>query len=166
MKSTDVLEVWFSGCHTDVGGGEMANDAAHSLSNITLRWMVREIMDSTCGVLFDPQALARAGLGATSDLSTGDTERSADKADSAEPIHDHLAGVSAWGPLEILPLTWSVQDTTGAWHTKFGLHLGRGRIVIDSKPNFHITVKERMGNTALKYKPKAQWTAGAEVYVE
>ncbi|KAJ7490441.1 hypothetical protein FB451DRAFT_1023007 [Mycena latifolia] len=181
-SETDVLEVWFSGCHagnrfqcyahylqftlpfTDVGGGEVENDVARSLSDITLRWMVRQITASTCGVLFDPKALARASLPPVGGPVNG--EPSVDDADSSEPLHNQLSGLSAWWLLEILPLTWSLQDTEGAWHTKFGFHLGKGRTVIDPKPNFHITVKERMANTALKYKPKAQWTAGTEVYVD
>ncbi|KAG9089298.1 hypothetical protein FRC06_001632, partial [Ceratobasidium sp. 370] len=36
---TDVKEVWFAGCHSDVGGGSVLDTTPHSLSNITLRWM-------------------------------------------------------------------------------------------------------------------------------
>ncbi|KAF8527523.1 hypothetical protein BU17DRAFT_39727 [Hysterangium stoloniferum] len=60
--STDVLEVWFAGCHSDVGGGATRDDDANSLSNITLRWMVREIVKAQCGIQFDPTALKRAGI--------------------------------------------------------------------------------------------------------
>ncbi|KAF8627442.1 hypothetical protein AX17_006256, partial [Amanita inopinata Kibby_2008] len=49
-EATDVLEVWFAGCHSDVGGGAVLNGSPHSLANITLRWMVREVMTSQCGV--------------------------------------------------------------------------------------------------------------------
>ncbi|KAJ7617476.1 hypothetical protein DFH06DRAFT_1237825 [Mycena polygramma] len=166
---TDTLEVWFSGCHGDVGGGDVTDGVARSLSDITLRWMVRQIMASDCGIRFESGALKRAAIPALVDASSVEVsadERSVDDADSSEPLHDDLAGVSAWEALEILPLTWSVQDTQGAWHRKFGFHLGRGRTIVDQKPKFHYTVKERMANTALKYKPKAKWVAGTEVYVE
>ncbi|KAJ7250017.1 hypothetical protein B0H12DRAFT_684586 [Mycena haematopus] len=159
----DTLEVWFSGCHTDIGGGAVANSVTRSLSDITLRWMVRQIMASTCGIQFDPAALRAAGNPASAAPSE---ETAIDDADSSEPLDDELAGFSAWKLLEIFPLVWSVQDVKGAWHNKFGLHLGKPRIVIDQSPKFHCTVKERMSNPALKYRPKAQWVAGTEVYVE
>ncbi|EIW59114.1 uncharacterized protein TRAVEDRAFT_28448 [Trametes versicolor FP-101664 SS1] len=59
---TDVLEVWFSGCHTDVGGGSVADDVTVSLSDITLRWMVREVVQAQCGIAFDEAALVRANI--------------------------------------------------------------------------------------------------------
>ncbi|KAJ6583965.1 hypothetical protein DFH09DRAFT_1433942 [Mycena vulgaris] len=160
--TTDVLEVYFSGCHADVGGGAVENGVARSLSDITLRWMVNQIRTSTCGVLFDQQALARAAIPPVIDPSTADGEDAA----SSEPIHDQLKLLPTWNLLEILPLPWSVQDTQGAWHYKFGFHLGKGRTIVDPNPKFHFTVKERIANTALKYKPRSQWTAGTEVYVD
>ncbi|KAJ7708658.1 hypothetical protein B0H17DRAFT_1030373 [Mycena rosella] len=42
-RKTDVLEVWFAGCHCDVGGGSVQNDMQHSLARIPLRWMIREL---------------------------------------------------------------------------------------------------------------------------
>lgn len=36
----DVDEVWFSGCHADVGGGSHHNRVQNSLSFIPLRWMI------------------------------------------------------------------------------------------------------------------------------
>ncbi|KAG8784594.1 hypothetical protein FS842_009121 [Serendipita sp. 407] len=59
---TDVLEVWFSGTHADVGGGECKDDRVHSLSNISLRWMIREIARSQCGILFDTSKLRGMGI--------------------------------------------------------------------------------------------------------
>ncbi|KAJ7143597.1 hypothetical protein C8R43DRAFT_891445 [Mycena crocata] len=165
---TDVLEVWFSGSHGDIGGGEVEDGVARSLSDITLRWMVRQAMAST-DIQFEPEALERAAIPVIttpSPTQAGPDEHTIDDADSSEPVHDSLSGFSAWKLLEILPLTWSVQDAQGVWHRKFGFHLGKGRPIVDAKPKFHFTVKERMANTALKYKPKAQWIAGSEVYVE
>ena len=46
------------------------------------------------------------------------------------------------------------------------IHLGRGRQISDVKPKFHVSVKERMEDAALKYKPRAVWTAGTETYVQ
>ncbi|KAJ6579424.1 hypothetical protein B0H10DRAFT_2099928 [Mycena sp. CBHHK59/15] len=169
QSPTDVLEVWFAGCHEDIGGGVVEDGITRSLSDITLRWMVRQIVSSTCGILFNKETLARAAIPFVADQSPTEAsanERSIDDADSSEPLHDELTGFSAWPILEVLPLTWSVQDVQGTWYRKFGFHLGKGRPIVNPQPKFHFTVKERMKNTLLKYTPKAQWTAGTEVYVE
>ncbi|KAK1922359.1 hypothetical protein DB88DRAFT_541500 [Papiliotrema laurentii] len=49
------VEVWFMGCHSDVGGGNDVN-GARSLSNIPFRWMLREAL--SCGILLDPLGFA------------------------------------------------------------------------------------------------------------
>lgn len=59
----NVQEVWFKGGHTDVGGGapmpkRTAGQHEHSLlSNIPLRWMVRQCLELDTGILFDCQSL-------------------------------------------------------------------------------------------------------------
>ncbi|KAH9081493.1 hypothetical protein EDB83DRAFT_550270 [Lactarius deliciosus] len=53
---TDVKEVWFAGCHADVGGGMHDNDKT-ALSDISLRWMVRELVRADVKVIFDEKAL-------------------------------------------------------------------------------------------------------------
>lgn len=60
IGTTDVLEVWFAGCHGDVGGGTVPNGTAHSLSDISLRWMVRQVAQAQCGIMFDSDALRLA----------------------------------------------------------------------------------------------------------
>ncbi|KAH8104636.1 hypothetical protein BXZ70DRAFT_600191 [Cristinia sonorae] len=61
-KPTDVLEVWFAGCHCDVGGGSVLDTTEYSLSDITLRWMVRQVVLSQVGITFDEDALKRARI--------------------------------------------------------------------------------------------------------
>lgn len=58
-KSPCVTEMWFAGCHSDVGGGNEVDGAPMSLSNIPLRWMLHEIQELDCGVLFDNDGLDR-----------------------------------------------------------------------------------------------------------
>lgn len=70
-KRTDVnyqhaLEVWFKGGHADIGGGAHPEATSPSeptsnplLSNITLRWMVRQCLDLETGILFDTDAMRR-----------------------------------------------------------------------------------------------------------
>jgi uncharacterized protein (DUF2235 family) len=59
---TDALEVWFKGCHADIGGGAVANETRHMLSRIPLRWMIRQCFECDTGIAFDTAALAEIGL--------------------------------------------------------------------------------------------------------
>ncbi|KAI5116432.1 hypothetical protein M0805_000211 [Coniferiporia weirii] len=56
-KPTDALEVWFAGCHCDIGGGSVPNDTRHSLARITLRWMIRECFLTNTGIQFEADKL-------------------------------------------------------------------------------------------------------------
>jgi len=60
--STDVLEVWFSGCHCDVGGGAVKNETRNALARIPLRWMVRQCFLAGTGIMFDGQLLSKIGM--------------------------------------------------------------------------------------------------------
>lgn len=59
---TNVLEVWFLGCHADVGGGAMKNEERHKLSNIPLRWMIRQCFECDTGIIFSTKSLVEIGL--------------------------------------------------------------------------------------------------------
>jgi hypothetical protein len=43
---------------TDVGGGHTKDSENHALSNVSLRWMVREVVEAKCGIIFDETAIA------------------------------------------------------------------------------------------------------------
>ncbi|KAG7090384.1 hypothetical protein E1B28_009503 [Marasmius oreades] len=49
---TDIEEVWFAGCHCDVGGGSVSNDTKPNLARIPLRWMIRECFKTNTGIMF------------------------------------------------------------------------------------------------------------------
>lgn len=59
---TNALEVWFKGCHADIGGGAVANETRHMLSRIPLRWMIRQCFECDTGIAFDTAVLAEMGL--------------------------------------------------------------------------------------------------------
>ncbi|KAJ6519196.1 hypothetical protein C8R45DRAFT_807649, partial [Mycena sanguinolenta] len=61
-RPTDILEVWFAGCHTDVGGGSVRNHTRHSLARIPRRWMIRECFKADTGIMFNAQRLQWLGL--------------------------------------------------------------------------------------------------------
>ncbi|KDR82959.1 hypothetical protein GALMADRAFT_238664 [Galerina marginata CBS 339.88] len=158
----DVLEVWFSGCHSDIGGGAVTNETVSSLANISLRWMVREAMLASCEIKFDAAALERANINLELEPTSEDIEM--DQADALEPLHDELKLDPLWWLLEIVPLQYSWQDGQNVWHREWSFHLGRGREIVDPQPNFHATVMKRM-QSALGYTPKATWKSGTEVFV-
>ena len=59
--SQDILEVWFSGGHGDIGGGWIPKRGEILLSHIPLAWMVREA--SRSGFRFDPEKVAEMNCG-------------------------------------------------------------------------------------------------------
>lgn len=103
--------------HADVGGGSVRNDAPNALSNIPLRWMVRQAALCGSGIRFDEDALVRANIslqaGADGDLDE------LDKADAIQPIYDALKITPMWWALEIMPMTYVWQDKDGIWHKTF-----------------------------------------------
>ena len=135
----DIKEVWFAGCHSgnllliyfafimvsgmtetifpDIGGGAVSNDVEQSLSNITLRWMVREIVASGLGDIFDPSARARFDLEPTQTISEIEMDR--DSAEALDPLHDELRSNILWWLVEILPIPYSFQDMNNVWHTSY-----------------------------------------------
>ncbi|KAF7987004.1 hypothetical protein HWV62_91 [Athelia sp. TMB] len=175
QDSTDVLELPMS----DVGGGSVPDATQQSLAQITLRWMVRQIITSGCGILLNEEAMLRNGVdiplspldGVMSPVQAEPGELNKDQADALQPTHDQLKAIPLWWILEVLPTQQVYQDCDGQWVNKWSIHLGKGRNIpcCDGQgggPKFHVSVKERMEDQALKYTPKAVWKKGSEVYVE
>jgi hypothetical protein len=48
---------------------------------------------------------------------------------------------------------------------RHSVHMGEGRGIPEG-PQFHESVKRRMGNENVKYKPRARWREGSETYVD
>ncbi|KAJ7029899.1 hypothetical protein C8F04DRAFT_1187255 [Mycena alexandri] len=59
---TNVQEVWFAGCHCDVGGGSVLNGTRPNLAHISLRWMIRECFKARTGMMFSATELAKLGI--------------------------------------------------------------------------------------------------------
>ncbi|KAG6829628.1 hypothetical protein H0H87_010652 [Tephrocybe sp. NHM501043] len=59
---TNVEEVWFAGCHCDIGGGSVPNGTRPNLAHIPLRWMVRECFKANTGIIFDETTLRVIGI--------------------------------------------------------------------------------------------------------
>ncbi|KAG8900190.1 hypothetical protein FRB99_006190 [Tulasnella sp. 403] len=57
-KDTDVKEVWFAGCHADVGGGSVDNNVDHTLANPSLMWLVNELIKASPGIIWRDHAFS------------------------------------------------------------------------------------------------------------
>ena len=132
----DAEEVWFAGCHSDVGGGAVENDVEHSLANISLRWMVKQVVISQCGIKFDQGALGKAyinvpniipGVPSTSSASPGEDNREiqAQKLEVGADIHDELKIQWRWWLLEIIPMKYMWQEDNGKFGSKWGYVLAK-----------------------------------------
>jgi len=78
-----VQEVWFAGCHSDVGGGAVEDTVRYSLGEISLRWMVKQVVLSQCEIKFDAAALRRADI----DILTTDL---------ADPTQETVGQICRW----------------------------------------------------------------------
>ena len=127
------------GCHADIGGGSHEDDVDTSLSNITLRWMIRECFLAKTGILFDTDLLDDLGLvlkeleSNPQDVQTHDilgTDPSAgtlneagpvglrpakDIKDAAAQIYDQLLRQKFWWVLELIPMLSTYQKGDGSW---------------------------------------------------
>lgn len=212
---TDVLEVWFAGCHSDIGGGNVGDDVEVSLAQITLHWMVDHVIQSQCGIFFDSAELAQIGYTAppcapspqvptvaetplnadghspppvtpappsadttavikesgdhvghklAKEPSQAASEPSPELSNALAPLFDELTLNKLWWLLEITPFSYAWQDTDGVWHRKMSFNFGKGRVIPFKQPKFHHTVKERMNDQSLGYKPRAVYDHH-EIYV-
>jgi len=172
----DVQEVWFVGCHSDVGGGVVDDGVEYSLANISLRWMVKQVTLSRCGIKFDTAALKRRNIDIPTVILAGPAQQTVERQDVEPqslpqgpdvltPIHDELKTQPLWWILEFIPMRFNWQLADKRWTHKWAMNLGRGRQIRSDPPVFHESVLERINDVNLKYKPKARWTPGTEKYV-
>jgi len=105
----------------DIGGGLTTMDTPHALSNISLRWMVRQIVQSKCGIQLDEEALKRLHI-PLGDLSEGDLQaaEAREAQDAVAPLHNAFRRVPFWWILELFPGTYVWQDANGAWRKTWG----------------------------------------------
>ncbi len=133
----DVMEVWFAGVHSDVGGSYPESES--QLSNIALRWMVCEA--ELAGAMVDQNRKA--------DILSGNPPHVV-----PEPLtknqHESLHGL--WWIAELWPKIVHVQTAQGTWKKSIRLNLARRRwIAPDSL--IHESVEQRLADAALRYKP-------------
>ncbi|TFK86941.1 hypothetical protein K466DRAFT_491820 [Polyporus arcularius HHB13444] len=181
---TDAVEVWFAGCHCDIGGGNVTDDTPHSLARIPLRWMIREVFKTNTGIRFHAELLRRIGLNPVSlhpkvaerppplkateehmksiakPLTEG-TEEEHEVRDALQPLYDELVRAPFWWALEVIPMQQRVQGPAPD-HKEMRtvtMNLGRGRLIPKHHAplSIHRSVKVRMEAQGLNYRPKATY---------
>ncbi|KAI9455900.1 hypothetical protein BJY52DRAFT_1188119 [Lactarius psammicola] len=190
FEKTDVKEVWFVGSHADVGGGVKGNKGKNALSDISLRWMVREIVSVGVKVIFDEKALEDLHIPVSMIVSqpitkgpqpwypgvlvnrkkgNGNGNQNSPNYDplDVESVEDVKAKITdqlvkiPWQFLEYIPTKFPSIDKNGKPIDIRTLHFGRGRQV-PPNPYFHESVRMCMKQG---YEPRAEYKKGEEQYV-
>ncbi|QRV78690.1 choline transport protein [Ceratobasidium sp. AG-Ba] len=191
IATQDVREVWFRGEHSDIGGGsegptlETGPDGKQTidykmLSNITLRWMIRQIIDCKTCILFDYSVVqlyrSRSVLEIPPAASTKakwdwvnrvEASIKLDHDEVVHPIYDSIGWSPLWNTLEYMPVakpiktTDKFESTTTRWpNAKSGRSIYRAKatdpIFIHSSVVAYLTSQEP-GAVKEGYKPRAKW---------
>ncbi|ELU44438.1 hypothetical protein AG1IA_01522 [Rhizoctonia solani AG-1 IA] len=164
-EQTDVLEVWFAGGHSgksyagwridttkpvlDVGGGAEKDGEDKQLSNISLRWMIRQIIASGCDIKFNDQVMNassatkhfdmnvsisndRVGLSSTRPMTKAQIQ---EMNDAQARAHDNLRNPA-----------WCLVSTDNV--ERLNLFKGRQPRIPEGKIKVHRTVDYRIKNVA------------------
>ncbi|CAA7265053.1 unnamed protein product [Cyclocybe aegerita] len=167
QHQTDVEEVWFAGCHCNVGGGAVKNEIRNNLARISLRWMVRECFKLKTGILFHRDTFKVIGM----DPSTlwpevkECPEPVTSFSDQPPPLTRPLPQVGvktnsedvsdfvSWWIMEYIPQKIWFQKDDDSWVRKLSINRGRGRIIPKQKiegVKIHRTVQLRMGSLSVR----------------
>jgi len=133
----DVLEAWFAGVHSDVGGSY--SESTSQLSQIALRWMLCEA--EAAGLRVNAQRKAEI-LGAKPPYVTPDP--------ATTNQHESLHGL--WWIAELWPKIVHKQNPQGSWKKSLHINLGRHRWILPDSI-IHQSVEQRLACPGLSYKP-------------
>lgn len=166
-KTQDIQEVWFPGCHADIGGGWPTKpDEAWSLSHAPLVWMVHEA--EKAGLQFDPYKMAKLNCcaDAVDEYGNEDHEKKEHfhtafhESGCRGFIHDCLdyggglprMSVLSWKIMEYLPFRRMDLRPDGSWKPiRWPLPAGETRDIPEDA-EIHRTAIKRMEEDK-KYRP-------------
>ncbi|ELU44441.1 hypothetical protein AG1IA_01525 [Rhizoctonia solani AG-1 IA] len=171
-QETDVLEVWFAGCHSVLAS---SNYPIHTR-------MVRQIILSQCGIQFNNDALREMKIplptlrfdksnpltlySSPADSAIIEEAQKQERRDALAPLHDALRN-PLWWSLEFFPLVHSYQDEEGNWHRSFSPRHARKTLKV---VKVHQSVKYRMEQMEKEmgksYKPRALIDGFEEGHIE
>lgn len=138
----DIVQVWFAGVHSDVGGSYPQRESA--LPNRTLHWILQEAEEN--GIRVEPDRVK---------LIFG--ERTKEhyaaaplyvKPNEPGPVHNSLEG--PWWILEVFPHRYYVMDTD---QEHWRIPLGSSR-TLPSGAIVHPSVVERLNDPVARYAPR------------
>lgn len=133
----DVLEVWFAGVHSDVGGSYKEPES--QLSQIALRWMLCEA--ELAGLKVDRHRGADI-LGGKSPYVPPDP--------TTKNQHESLHGL--WWIAELWPKIVNEKTSQGTWKKSLRINFGRRRWIPPGSL-VHESVEQRLAVATLSYKP-------------
>jgi hypothetical protein len=133
-------QVWFSGCHGDVGGGYA--EAASFLSKYPLLWMIGEATEH--GLHFNAQAINQLAWG----IKREGSPFSYVAPDWKRPVHDSLT--SPWQFLEYWPKSDRYKEYNGR-RSALGYYIPRGEPrVVPEGSWVHESVITRAGSSGTR----------------
>lgn len=153
LPGQDLVQAWFAGVHSDVGGSYLQPESG--LSDITLRWMLKEVglvrgadgeYPEQPGILLNQDRL---------DMVLGIMPSSTDEPDLlylppvCSKLHNSLT--FAWWLLELIPHIYYNQDD-GAEQRRVPLGIRLRKLPAGSL--VHESVAKRMDTAAFQYTPK------------
>jgi len=155
--NVSALEVWFSGCHDDLGGGSaklpIAVGGRASLARISLRWMVGECFDADTSILFKEDRLQELLQDSTEDrVAAGRChiqDHIQDQSDGIPSLFQRFFLRERIPPQILSPPEVVTSESTDEKHTVC----------------CHTTVQTRKQKYHLSYEPKAMLPPDTE-YVE
>lgn len=147
VPGQDLKEVWFAGVHSDVGGG-YPDDRGH-LSKIALEWMIREATTPlaidepghdgrSARLLVNEDAVARC-LGSTGEQSAPDPAAPANRSLTAR----------WWLGEALFRRSWNSLARKKKWRWP---NVARRRKIAPGS-TIHASVRDRLANPSLRYRP-------------
>jgi uncharacterized protein (DUF2235 family) len=137
----DIVQVWFPGAHSDVGGSYAQNEAAPA--NEALRWMIGELQNhgaELCQERVDMVLGKPSGVYAADEIYTPPPKRD-------HCIHESLTGI--WWILQLFPQQYyDKEDKKIQWRVPYGTprHIPNGAII-------HGSAERRLRETAPGQEP-------------
>ncbi len=142
LPHQDILQVWFAGVHSDIGGSYPQKQSA--LANIALDWILKEAIDA--GIKVKPERVDMI-FGRATNIDHGAVELYS-KPNPIWPVHKSLKG--SWWLLECLPHRYYDKDDA---NEQWRIPLGRARQLPKSSV-IHPSVVARMNDPRYNYAPK------------
>lgn len=148
----DVVELWFPGDHSDVGGGWATNTKGALFSDVSLRWLIGEALKA--GVIFRPGAVEDyTALHPLLDSLQAPLHDALDCRWKSTIDDDHgranksLMSSLFWWLLEVLPIpTYQYNNVKNLWTRTFIPNMGKRRVIpLNAKFHWSVSWKEKYG---------------------